>query len=81
MILWILPFFIFGGLIGFFIGRKKRKTNYAGTLREDHSDPTEAPYLFLELEPGGLDKIHQSSEVTFKVKLENYIRQKGDHTA
>lgn len=72
--IWILPSFVLGFFIGFLIATKKRKNNYAGVLREDRSDPTEAPYLFLELEPGGLDKIHQHSEVTFKVKLENYIR-------
>lgn len=74
--LWIVPSFIVGFAVGFLVCAEIRRNNCAGTLREDRSDPTEAPYLFLELEPGGLEKIHCNSEVTFRVKLENYLPRK-----
>lgn len=45
----------------------------AGVLREDHSDPDEAPYLFLELKQEGLLKIQTKKYVVFKVLRENYI--------
>ena len=50
----------------------QNRKNTAGVLREDHSDPTEAPYLFLELEPDGMAKIHRKKTVIFRVNLNPY---------
>lgn len=47
--------------------------DFAGVLREDHSDPDEAPYLFLELKKEGLLKIQTRNYVVLKVVRENYI--------
>ena len=43
-----------------------------GVLREDRSDP-DAPYLFLELNPGGYAQIMKRKKVTFRVLRESYI--------
>ena len=43
-----------------------------GTLRIDHSDPTEAPYLFLELDKP-VDAIANKKRVMFRVNKKNYI--------
>ena len=44
-----------------------------GTLRIDRSDPTEAPYMFLELSKH-VSAVTSKSHVILKVKNENYIR-------
>lgn len=46
-----------------------------GTLRIDRSDPSEPPYIFLELDKGVGD-ISRKKNVVLKVKNENYISQK-----
>ena len=75
MELWMC--FLIGMLIGaaggYGVSIILRAKTFAGTLREDHSDPTEAPYLFLELEPGGMEIIHRNKTGTCGVKNENYI--------
>lgn len=48
---------------------------YVGTLRIDRSDPTEAPYMFLELDKGVGD-ISRKKNVILRVKNENYISHK-----
>lgn len=75
MVFWVWLFvpLVVGLAFGFYIFKRVAKLNCVGTLREDHSDPTEAPYLFLELEPGGLEKIHQNDMVCLRVQIENYI--------
>ena len=80
MELWMLCFFWVtgGGLAGFIFGfglkalLVKRKKPI-GTLRLDRSDPNEAPYLFLELERGGMDRIYSDKTVIFKVDLNSYL--------
>lgn len=62
-----------GGLIGFWATWAYYGRRYVGTLREDRSDPTEAPFLFLELETDGVSKIHKNKSVVLKVKIEDYI--------
>ena len=62
-----------GGAIGFGVAWTYYSRKCVGTLREDHSDPTEAPFLFLELETDGAAKIHKSKSVLLKVKIEDYI--------
>lgn len=70
--------FVFGLFIGsLFAGllfHRKAKP-VCGALRVDTSDPQDGPYLFLELTEG-LDKVANSRQVTFDVKVENYISQK-----
>lgn len=43
-----------------------------GTLRVDHSDPTEPPYLFLELDKP-VESITNKKQVLFRVSKKNYI--------
>lgn len=52
---------------------KKRERNYIGSLRMDQSDPSEPPYLFLELDPDGMQKIHKYKTVSLRVRIENYL--------
>lgn len=48
-----------------------------GNLRVDRSDPSDSPYLFLELDPGtDVNRIIRSKYVTFRVKLEDFIPHK-----
>lgn len=67
---------LIGILIGFWISGTRHKRNCAGVLREDRSDPDEAPYLFLELSQEGFNMIQTHKYVTFKVLRENYIPRK-----
>lgn len=78
MVFWIwMIVSAFGGFgLCCLISKINRKKKLVGSLREDRSDPTEAPYLFLELEPDGFDKIHKSKYVILSVKIENYLPRK-----
>lgn len=49
------------------------KSKPIGTLRVDQSDP-DGPYLFLELDHGL--NFEGKKEVTFEVKIEDYVPQK-----
>lgn len=71
--MWLIIGIVSGFAAGYGLSVFLRSRTFAGTLREDHSDPTEAPYLFLELEHGGMEKIHKYKAVTFKVKIEDYL--------
>ena len=64
---------VIGTLFGFMIAELLQKRKKIGTLRMDRSDPNEAPYLFLELDPDGMRKINRLKTVVLRVKLENYI--------
>ena len=64
---------VIGVLFGFIFAVLLQKRKKIGTLRMDRSDPTEAPYLFLELDPDGMRKINRFKTVVLRVKLENYI--------
>ena len=46
-----------------------------GCLREDRSDPTAPPYLFLELRPDGYEKIHKKQAPVQKKEVS--IREKA----
>lgn len=65
--------FIFGFIVALIIANIHRKP--VGTLRIDHSDPDDAPYLFLEMaqDPRVL---MQRRYVRLKVNTQNYISQK-----
>ena len=80
-ILFLTLVVISAGCIGFAIGGiafQKRwiSENCIGVLREDHSDPEEAPYLFLELQKDGFEKIRSQKYVVLEVLRENYIPRK-----
>lgn len=62
---------IIGAIVASFIFRKRCPT--IGNLRQDCSDPTIPPYLFLELSPGGYSKIMQKKRISLKVVLQDYI--------
>lgn len=69
-LIWLLA----GILIGLFVSRFKDKP--IGSLRVDESDPDSGPYLFLELDPGGLNDIYKKQSVRLRVKIKNYISHK-----
>ncbi|MBR3739255.1 MAG: beta-lactamase induction signal transducer protein [Clostridia bacterium] len=60
-------------MIGFALAIILKKEKPIGTLRVDRSDPDEAPYLFLELEQNGMERIRQSKTVVLKVDLNGYL--------
>ena len=64
---------VIGVLFGFIFAVLLQKRKKIGTLRMDRSDPNEAPYLFLELDPDGMKKINRFKTVVLRVRLENYI--------
>ena len=70
---WMIIGLLVGFVCGYGISVRLRAKTFAGTLRMDRSDPTEAPYLFLELDPDGMKKINRFRTVMLRVKLENYI--------
>ena len=64
---------VIGVLFGFIFAVLLQKRKKIGALRMDRSDPNEAPYLFLELDPDGMEKINRFKTVVLRVRLENYI--------
>lgn len=73
---WLAIGIIVGFVFGYCLSIYLRSLSIVGTLREDQSDPTEAPYLFLELNPGGIDAIHKNKVVALRVQIRNYISRK-----
>lgn len=61
-----------GVLIGAVVVAYAFFKNFVGTLRVDQSDPTDAPYLFLEIEKGVGD-ISRKKYVLLRVSTESYI--------
>ena len=49
VILGLVGCFVFGLITGAYLDARVQKERVIGTLRIDHSDPDEQPYLFLEL--------------------------------
>ena len=66
-------------LIGFTIGMAITaiifRCRTVGSLRVDNSDPSETPYIFLELEHN-LDVVYKKKYVILKVKIKDYIPRK-----
>ena len=60
-----------GGVIFFLICLAARSI---GTLRVDQSDPTEQPYLFLELNKP-VESVINKKYVVFRVNKKNFISQ------
>ena len=69
-VLLVLLGFVFG-IVFFLICLVVRSV---GTLRVDQSDPTESPYLFLELDKP-VENIVKEKYVLFKVIKKNFISQ------
>lgn len=61
-----------GVVVGLTISAIINKTRSVGTLRIDKSDPTDAPYMFLEIKRGVGD-ISRKKSVTLEVKREDFI--------
>ena len=69
VLLFLLGFMV--GIVFFLICLVVRSV---GTLRVDQSDPTEPPYLFLELDKP-VENIIKEKYVLFKVIKKNFISQ------
>lgn len=63
---------IVGQIIGYLRGLKDGKEIF-GTLRMDHSDIEEPPYLFLELKGHTVDDISRQKFVTFAVEQKDFL--------
>lgn len=72
----IVAAFLLGLAIGVVYVRVTiRNERLIGTLRVDESDPTDGPYLFLELSKNP-EMVKQKKYVTLKVNVSNYLSQK-----
>jgi hypothetical protein len=63
---------IVGQITGYLRGLKYGKEIF-GTLRMDHSDIEEPPYLFLELKGHTVDDISRQKFVTFAVEQKDFL--------
>lgn len=63
---------IVGQITGYLRGLKDGKEIF-GTLRMDHSDIEEPPYLFLELKGHTVDDISRQKFVTFAVEQKDFL--------
>lgn len=61
-----------GILLGMAIYAYAHKTTPAGVLRVDRSDPSDEPYLWLEL-TRPVDTLRDKEIVTMQVKHENFV--------
>lgn len=71
-LIWLLA----GILIGLLVSKFVFKDKPIGSLRVDKSDPDSKPYLFLELDAGGMSDIYKKQSVRLRVKIKNYISHK-----
>ena len=71
----LLIMLLLGIGLGYSILMLKVKKQSAGTLRIDHSDPDEAPYLFLE-STKEVNWLYKQKYVVFKVNVKDYVTQK-----
>lgn len=69
-------FLLVGLVLGYGICSIRNRKAPVGTIREDHSDSAESPYLFLELESDAFNRIRQSKTVLLNVKIGNYLPRK-----
>jgi hypothetical protein len=68
---------LLGSAIGLIAARRMFRPKALGVIRVDNSDPTEPPYLFLELDPQAqVEDIGKHEYVVFQVLVKNYISQK-----
>lgn len=59
---------IFSALVGWLWFANSR----VGTLRLGKAEPCEPPYIFLELDVGGMEKIHHHKIAVVKIDLDGY---------
>lgn len=71
-LIWLLA----GILIGLLVSKFVFKDKPIGSLRVDKSDSDSEPYLFLELDAGGMSDIYKKQSVRLRVKIKNYISHK-----
>lgn len=67
----VIGAFVVGIIAGYVASAIRFTTHQIGTLREDRSDP-DSPYLFLEIDKGGYQKIHSLPWVCMTVLLKDY---------
>lgn len=70
--MWILLALVGGILVGVAAATVFIYAKAVGSLRVDHSDPSEPPYLFLEVEKNP-DTLEHGKIVVLRVKRENLI--------
>ena len=70
--MWILLALVGGFLVGAVAASVFIYAEAIGSLRVDHSDPSEPPYLFLEVEKNP-DTLEHGKLVVLRVKRENLI--------
>ena len=70
--MWILLALVGGFLVGAVAASVFIYAKASGSLRVDHSDPSEPPYLFLEVEKNP-DTLEHGKLVVLRVKRENLI--------
>lgn len=71
---WLLIGILIGLGLGLIIFRHSLP-KVVGSLRVDHSDPDSGPYLFMEIDQGGMSTIQNSNYIILKVNLKSYISQ------
>lgn len=71
-LIWSIIWLIIGQITGYLRGLKDGKEIF-GTLRMDHSDIEEPPYLFLELKGHTVDDISRQKFVTFAVEQKDFL--------
>ena len=67
---------LIGIMVGVLLSRFIFREKPVGSLRVDESDPDSGPYLFLELDAGGMSDIYKKQSVRLRVKIKNYISHK-----
>lgn len=70
--MWILLALIGGIMIGIAASTVFIYTKAVGSLRVDHSDPSEPPYLFLEVKKNP-EALEHGKLVVLRVKRENLV--------
>ena len=70
---WLIIGLLVGFVCGYGISVHLRAKTFAGTLREDHSDPTEAPYLFWSWSQAVWKKSINTTPLPSRVKIEDYL--------
>lgn len=70
---WILvPVCILSFILGLLLGKGPNKLKPVGTIRIDHSEPNEAPLLFLELSTDPRNIMHEK-QVVLDVNPKSYL--------
>lgn len=71
----IIIVFLFGMLVGIGAISLSIRLHNVGNLRVDNSDPSEGPYLFLEIDKRlGIEDVVSKDYVILDVRRENFIK-------